>query len=231
MIHLYYWPTPNGHKASIMLEETGLPYQVHPVNILAGEQFEPGFLAISPNNRIPAIVDDDANGGRVAICESGAILIYLAERMGGLLPATGAARYRTLQWLMFQVAHVGPMFGQCGHFRGYAPEPVPYAIDRYCGETLKLYGIMDRQLAVDEYLAGDYSIADIAVLPWVAPKVRQLHQIDVNEFPNVMRWIDRMMERPAVQRGMQLLEGHMKLGNPTDEAREALFGERQRGPR
>jgi GST-like protein len=231
MIHLYYWPTPNGHKASIMLEETGLPYQVHPVNILAGEQFEPGFLAISPNNRIPAIVDDDANGGRVAICESGAILIYLAERMGGLLPAAGAARYRTLQWLMFQVAHVGPMFGQCGHFRGYAPEAVPYAIDRYCGETLKLYGIMDRQLAVDEYLAGDYSIADIAVLPWVAPKVRQLHQIDVDEFPNVMRWIGRMMERPAVQRGMQLLEGHMKLGNPTDEAREALFGERQRGPR
>jgi GST-like protein len=151
--------------------------------------------------------------------------------MGGLLPAAGAARYRTLQWLMFQVAHVGPMFGQCGHFRGYAPEPVPYAIDRYCGETLKLYGIMDRQLAVDEYLAGDYSIADIAVLPWVAPKVRQLHQIDVDEFPNVMRWIGRMMERPAVQRGMQLLEGHMKLGNPTDEAREALFGERQRGPR
>ena len=231
MIHLYYWPTPNGHKASIMLEETGLPYEVHPVNILAGEQFEPGFLAISPNNRIPAIVDDAADGGPLSICESGAILVYLAERTGRLLPATGAARFRVLQWLMFQVAHVGPMFGQCGHFRGYAPEPVPYAIDRYCGETRKLYGVMDRQLAEHEYLAGEYSIADIAVLPWVAPKVRRLHQLDVEEFPNVVRWIDLMMERPAVQSGMQLLEGQMKLGNPTKEAREALFGERQRGPR
>lgn len=231
MIRLYYWPTPNGHKASIMLEETGLPYEVHPVNILAGEQFEPEFLAISPNNRIPAIVDDDPDGGRVAICESGAILVYLAERVGRLLPAAGAARYRVLQWLMFQVAHVGPMFGQCGHFRGYAPEPVPYGIDRYCGETLKLYGVMDRQLADHEYLAGDYSIADIAVLPWVAPRVRALHQIDVDEFPNVVRWIGRVMERPAVKRGMQLLEHQMKLGDPTDEAREALFGVRQRGPR
>jgi GST-like protein len=228
MIHLYYWPTPNGHKASIMLEETGLPYEVHPIDILAGGQFAPEFLAISPNNRIPAIVDDDADGGRLAICESGAILIYLAERTGRLLPAAGAARFRVLQWLMFQVAHVGPMFGQCGHFRGYAPEPVPYAIDRYCGETHKLYGVMDRQLAGNEYLAGDYSIADIAVLPWVAPKVRQLHQIDVDEFPHVVRWIACMMERPAVRRGLQLLEGQMKLGDPTEEAREALFGERQR---
>lgn len=228
MIHLYYWPTPNGHKIAIMLEEIRLPYEVHPVNILAGNQFAPGFLAISPNNRIPAIVDDDADGGPLSICESGAILIYLAERAGRLLPATGAARFRVLQWLMFQVAHVGPMFGQCGHFRGYAPVPVPYAIDRYCGETQKLYGVMDRQLADNEYLAGDYSIADIAVLPWVAPKVRQLHQIDVDEFPNVRRWIVSLMKRPAVQRGLELLEGHMKLGDPTEEAREALFGERQR---
>lgn len=228
MIHLYYWPTPNGHKIAIMLEETGLPYEVHPVNILAGEQFAPEFLAISPNNRIPAIVDHEAPGGRIALSESGAILIYLAERAGRLLPAAGAARFRVLQWLMFQVAHVGPMFGQCGHFRGYAPEPIPYGIDRYCGETLKLYGVMDRQLATSECLAGDYSIADIAVLPWVAPKVRQLHQIDVDGFPNVARWAAQLSERPAVQRGLELLEGRMKLGNPTAEAREALFGERQR---
>lgn len=228
MIHLYYWPTPNGHKISIMLEETGLPYEVHPVNILAGEQFAAEFLAISPNNRIPAIVDDDAGGGRLALCESGAILVYLAERSGRLLPAGGAARFQVLQWLMFQVAHVGPMFGQCGHFRGYAPEPVPYAIDRYCGETLKLYGVMERQLARSDYLAGDYSIADIAVLPWVAPKVRRLHQIEIDEFPRVARWAERLWERPAVQRGMQLLEDQMKLGQPTQEAREALFGARQR---
>jgi len=229
MIHLYYWPTPNGHKASIMLEETGLPYEVHPVNILTGEQFAPEFVRISPNNRIPAIIDDDAaGGGQLALCESGAILIYLAERVGRLLPAAGEARFRVLQWLMFQVGHVGPMFGQCGHFRGYAPDPVPYAEDRYCGETLKLYSVMDRRLAVSDYLADEYSIADIAVLPWVMPKVRELHQVDIGEFPNVERWIERLTARPAVQRGLAVLQRQMKLGNPTAEAREALFGERQR---
>ena len=229
MIDLYYWPTPNGHKASIMLEEVGLEYRVHPVNILKGEQFDPAFLAISPNNRIPAIVDHDGPGGEAfPLFESGAILMYLAEKTGKLLPTSTRERYQVLQWLFFQVGNVGPMFGQCGHFLGYAPERVPYAIERYRKETLRLYGLMDKVLAGRDYLAGaDYSIADVSTYPWTMPKVRELHEVRIDDFPHVKAWNDRIADRPEVQRGSALLADVMKIGDPTDEAREALFGSRQ----
>jgi len=226
MIDLYYWPTPNGHKIPIMLEEVGIPYRVRAIDILAGEQFRPAFLRVSPNNRIPAIVDRDGPGGaRISLFESGAILQYLAEKSGLLLPREPAERYTVLQWLNFQVANVGPMFGQCGHFLGYAPRRIPYAIERYRNETLRLYGVMDRQLARREFLAGEYSIADIATWPWV--RVRWLHKIDLDAFPNVRRWYELMSARPAVQRGVALLEDRMKIGNPDAAAREALFGRAQ----
>lgn len=228
MIELYFWPTPNGHKASIMLEETGLEYATHPVNILKGDQFDPRFLAISPNNRIPAIVDTDGPGGEAfSLFESGAILMYLAEKAGMLWPRDTAARYRVTQWLMFQMGNVGPKFGECGHYKGYAPEPVPYSEDRYHKELLRLYGVMDKRLGENEYLADEYSIADIAVFPWMAPKVRELHEVDIHTFPNVTRWYQRIDGRPAVQRGMALLEDEMKIGDPDDEAREAFFGDSQ----
>lgn len=226
MIDLYYWPTPNGHKIPIMLEECGLPYRVKPVNMLRGEQFSPAFLRVNPNNKIPAIVDRDGPGGRpMALFESGAILQYLAEKTGRFLPRERRARYTVLQWLTFQVANVGPMFGQCGHFLGYAPRKIRYAIDRYRNETLRLYGVMDRRLAVAEYLGGSYSIADIATWPWV--QVRWLHRIDLAEFPHVQRWNDAIAQRPAVQRGMAVLAARMKIGNPDAKAREALFGRTQ----
>ncbi len=226
MIELYYWPTPNGHKASIMLEEVGLPYEVHPVNMAKGEQFEPDFLKISPNNKIPAIVDRDGPGGeRFPVFESGAILVYLAEKAGRFLPTDTARRFEVLQWLFFQVGNVGPMFGQCGHFLGYAREKIQYAIDRYRNETLRLYGVMDRRLANGDYLAGDYSIADIATWPWV--DVRWFHEIDIEEFPHVERWYERIGRRAAVERGTALLKDDMKIGNPTDESWENLFGKSQ----
>ena len=226
MIDLYYWPTPNGHKIPIMLEETGLPYRVRPVNMLRGEQFRPAFLRINPNNKIPAIVDGDGPGGKpYALFESGAILQYLAEKSGQLLPYDVAGRYTVIQWLTFQVANVGPMFGQCGHFLGYAPRRIPYAIDRYRNETLRLYGVMDRRLAKAAYLAGDYSIADIATWPWV--HVRWLHRIDLDAFPHVRRWYEAIAARPAVQRGIAVLADQMKIGNPDAKAREALFGRTQ----
>ncbi len=233
MIDLYYWPTPNGHKASIMLEESGLDYRLRSVNILEGEQFEPAFLAISPNNRIPAIVDHDGPDGEpFPVFESGAILMYLAEKCGGLLPQDPAARSTVLQWLFFQVGNVGPMFGQCGHFLGYAPEKVPYAMKRYQDETRRLYGVMDRVLAGRSYLAGDvYSIADVATYPWLMPKIRELHQMNIDDFPHLRDWVERIAERPAVQRGTALLADVMKIGSPSEEAREALFGERQFGKR
>lgn len=233
MIDLYYWPTPNGHKASIMLEEVGLAYELHPVNILRGEQFEPRFLAISPNNKIPAIVDRDGPEGEpYPVFESGAILVYLAEKTGMLMPPAPAARYRVLQWLMFQMGNVGPMFGQCGHFRGYAPERIPYGIERYCRETLRLYAVMDRRLADSEYLAGpDYTIADVAVFPWTMPKVRALHEVDIGEFPHVARWHETIAARPAVARGTAVLADVMKIGDPDEQAREALFGDMQHARR
>jgi len=225
-IDLFYWPTPNGQKASIMLEEVGLPYVVRPVNILKGEQFAPDFLAVNPNNKVPAIVDPDGpEGAPIAIFESGAVLVYLAEKTGKLLPPSGAARYRTLQWLFFQVGGVGPMFGQLGHFKGYAPEPIPYAIDRYRNETLRLYGVMNERLANSEYLAGDYSIADVAVYPWV--DVRWFHAIDLAAFPNVERWFVTLSRREAVMRGAQLMKEQEVIGNVTEETREVYFGRRQ----
>lgn len=231
MIDLYYWPTPNGHKVSIMLEETGLPYRVKPVNILKGEQFDPAFLEISPNNRMPAIVDHEGPEGRpYSLFESGAILLYLAEKTGRFLPEAPEAGYDAIQWLMFQMAGVGPMFGQCGHFLGYAPEKVPYAIERYSKETHRLYGVMDRRLADVPYLGGEtYTVADIATWPWI--RVRWLHEIDIDEYPNVKRWYETVGAREGVRRGTAVLAEDEVIGNPTEEAREALFGARQFGGR
>lgn len=226
MIDFYYWPTPNGHKVAIMLEELGIPYRLRPVNFLRGEQFKPTFLKINPNNKIPAIVDRDGPGGEpFSIFESGAILQYLAEKHGRFMPKEMRRRYTVIQWLTFQVAGVGPMFGQCGHFLGYAPRRIPYAIDRYRNETLRLYGVMDKRLRQVPYLAEDYSIADIATWPWV--HVRWLHKIDLAEFPRVKKWYERIAERPAVQRGVNLLKASEKIGNPDKKAREVLFGKSQ----
>ncbi len=208
-----------------MLEETGLAYDVHPIDMGKGEQFAPDFLKISPNNKIPAIVDRDGPGGSYAIFESGAILMYLAEKSGQFMPSDDARRYEVLQWLFFQVGNVGPMFGQCGHFLGYAREKIQYAIDRYQNETLRLYGVMDKRLSTADFLAGDYSIADIATYPWV--EVRWFHKIDIDTFPHVKRWYEEISTRPAVQRGVALLKTDMRIGNPTDESWENLFGKTQ----
>ncbi len=210
-----------------MLEEVGLEYTTIPVNILKGEQFAKDFLTISPNNKIPAIVDhaDGTGGPHFSLFESGAILIYLADKTGQLLPSSPRLRIEVLQWLMFQMASVGPMFGQCGHFLGYAPEKIPYAIDRYQNETLRLYKVMDKRLADVPYIAGDYSIADVAIYPWV--HVRWLHEIDITQFPNVERWYNTLSDRPAVQRGCALLNEHEVIGDPSDETREAFFGKTQ----
>jgi GST-like protein len=202
MIDLYTWKTPNGRKASIMLEEVGLPYRVHPVDISKDEQFDPAFLAISPNNKIPAIVHSDGPGGKpFAVFESGAILIYLAEKTGMLLPADAAGRSVTLQWLMFQMGGVGPMLGQAHHFRKFAKEQIPYAVNRYTAEADRLYGVMDARLAEAAFFAGDsYTIADIAIYPWLQRWDWQ--GIDLEEFPNVRRWMAEVGARPAVQKGM-----------------------------
>ncbi|MBC7134570.1 glutathione S-transferase family protein [Oceanibaculum nanhaiense] len=202
MIELYTWGTPNGRKVSIMLEEAGLPYNTHAVNISKDEQFAPDFLKISPNNKIPAIVDPDGPGGKpISLFESGAILFYLAEKTGKLLPADPAGRYETMVWLMFQKAGVGPMFGQAHHFRRFAKEQVPYAIDRYTNETHRIYGVMDKRLGEVPYLAGqEYTIADVATYPWVARW--EWHGIDWANYPNLKRWFDNVGARPAVQKGM-----------------------------
>ena len=201
MIDLYTWSTPNGRKVSIMLEELGLAYTAHSVNIGADEQFAPDFLAISPNNKIPAIVDHDApDGGELAMFESGAILIYLAEKGGRFLPTDLRPRLEVMQWLMFQMGGVGPFFGQAHHFLRFAPETVPYAVTRYSNETRRLYGVMDKHLASAEYLAaGDYTIADIATFPWVAR--HEWQEVDLAAFPNVKRWYDAIWARPAVKIG------------------------------
>lgn len=202
MIDLYTWTTPNGRKVSIMLEELGLAYTAHRIDIGKGDQFKPEFLAINPNSKIPAIVDSDGPDGKpLALFESGAILIYLAEKHGKFLPAQGRERYLVMQWLMFQMGGVGPMFGQTHHFFRAAPEQVPYAMERYHKETKRLYGVMDKELAQRSYLAGnDYTIADIATYPWVARF--EWHKVDLNEFSNVKRWFDTIGARPAVPRGM-----------------------------
>jgi len=222
MIKLYYWPTPNGHKIPIMLEECGLEYEVFPVNMLKGEQFEEDYLRINPNNKIPAIVDTDGPSGEsIPIFESGAILLYLAEKTAKFIPSSPAKRLDVIQWLFFQVANVGPMFGQCGHFLQYAPERVEYGIDRYQTETKRLYRVMDKKLGDTKYLAGDYSIADMATYPWV--KINYFHEIDIDNYPNVKKWRDDIGSRPAVVKGCGLLEDVMKLGDPDDEAFKNLF--------
>jgi GSH-dependent disulfide-bond oxidoreductase len=203
MIDLHTWSTPNGRKVSIMLEEVGLPYRVHPVHIGKDEQFRPEFLAISPNNKIPAIVDDEGPGGKpFSLFESGAILIYLGEKTGRLIPKDPATRFVALQWLMFQMGGLGPMLGQTHHFLRQAKEEVPYAINRYKTETRRLYGVLEKRLGEADYLAGEYSIADIASYPWVAR--HEWHQIELADFPNVKRWYDAIGARPAVQKGMQV---------------------------
>jgi GST-like protein len=231
VIDLYYWPTPNGWKVSIALEEMKLPYETKYVNIGRGEQFEPEFLAISPNNRMPAIVDHDPPGGGepVSVFESGAILIYLAEKSGQFLPADVRGRAHVLEWLMWQMGGFGPMLGQNHHFNIYAPEKVPYAIDRYVKETSRLYGVLDKQLADREWICGDYSIADMACWGWVVPHDRQ--GIDLDQFENVRRWYDAMKERPGVQRGFSVgLEirramSQSQQGGMDEEAKKVLFGQ------
>ena len=227
MIDVWTWPTPNGHKVHIALEELGLPYTVVPVNIGKGEQFRPEFLAITPNHRIPAIVDHDGPGGKpLPLFESGAILIYLAEKTGKLLPADPAARYTALQWLMFQMGGVGPMFGQHGHFHHYAPEKIPYAMDRYANEIRRLLRVLNTRLGEAAYLAGDdYSIADIATWPWL--RFPERRGIDYADYPAVQRWYEAIAARPAVQRGIEVLAENQRQGTMTDAEREVLFGKTQ----
>ncbi|MEA3089496.1 MAG: GSH-dependent disulfide-bond oxidoreductase [Caballeronia sp.] len=226
MIEAYSWATPNGHKIHIMLEELGLEYKAIPIDIGAGDQFTPEFLAISPNNKIPAIIDSDGPDGKpLALFESGAILFYLAEKTGKFLPLDPVGRYTTMQWLMFQMGGVGPMLGQAHHFRIYAPEKIEYAVNRYSNEAKRLYGVMDKQLGVTRYLAGnDYSIADIATFPWTRSWKNQ--GIELDEFPNVRRWFDEISARPAVIRGVEVLASARKDLN-TDKQREVLFGAQQ----
>ena len=226
MIDLHYWPTPNGWKVSIMLEECGLPYTLKPVNIGRGEQFRPEFLAISPNNRMPAIVDQDPPGGGspVSVFESGAILIYLAEKTGRFLPADLRGRSATLQWLMWQMGNLGPMAGQNGHFILYAPEKVPYALERYAKEVNRLYGVLDGQLGrTGAFVAGaDYSIADMAIFPWI--RVWKAQQVPLQDFPHVKVWYERLMQRPALRRGIEVGK-ELRAAKLDDEARKALFGQ------
>jgi GSH-dependent disulfide-bond oxidoreductase len=224
-IDLYYWPTPNGWKISIFLEEVGLPYQVIPVNIMAGDQFKPEFLAFSPNNKMPAIIDPEGPDSKpLTLFESGAILLYLGEKTGQFLPENPRDRYTVIQWLMFQMGGVGPMLGQAHHFRQYAPEQIPYAITRYTNEATRLYRVLDQQLSQTPYVAGDYSIADIAIFPWIVPYKNQGQ--DLEDYPNLKRWFEAIHDRPAVQRGLKVL-GDRKVSQMDDEAKKTLFGDRQ----
>ncbi len=206
MIDLYYWTTPNGHKITLFLEETGLPYSIKPINIGKDEQFAPAFLAISPNNRIPAIVDHEPVDGQspLSVFESGAILLYLAEKTGKFLSNDFRTRNQTLEWLFWQMGGLGPMAGQNHHFGNFAPEKIPYAIKRYVDETARLYGVLNKRLERREFIAGDYSIADMACFPWIAAYTRQ--QIDINEFQNVKRWFNTIHQRPATQSAYRLAE-------------------------
>ena len=226
MIDVFSWPTPNGHKIHIMLEECGLPYRAVPVNIGAGDQFKPEFLAISPNNKIPAITDPQGPDGKpISLFESGAILVYLAAKTGRFMPAGDRGKYEALQWLMFQMGSVGPLLGQNHHFRLYAPEKLPYAIDRYTNEARRIYGVIDRRLAQSRYLAGrDYSIADIATFPWLRNWENQ--GIVLSEYPHLKAWFEQIAERPAVQRGVKVLAEFRKPLRD-EKAREILFGKTQ----
>ncbi len=226
MIDVFSWPTPNGHKVHIMLEECGLPYRAHPVNIGAGDQFKPEFLAISPNNKIPAITDPDGPDGKpISLFESGAILVYLAAKSGRFLPATDRAKFEVLQWVMFQMGGVGPMLGQAHHFRIYAPQKIEYAINRYTNEAKRLYNVIDKRLSQSRYLGGpEYSIADIATFPWLRSWENQ--GIVLDEYPHLKAWFEQIAARPAVQRGVKVLA---ELRKPVrdDKEREILFGATQ----
>jgi GSH-dependent disulfide-bond oxidoreductase len=226
MIDAFSWPTPNGHKVHIMLEECGLPYRALPINIGAGDQFKPEFLKISPNNKIPAITDPDGPDGKpISLFESGAILVYLAAKTGKFLPQTDRARYEMLEWLMFQMGSVGPMLGQAHHFRMYAPEKIPYAIERYSNEAKRIYGVIDRRLAQSAWLAGaQYTIADIATFPWL--RSWQNQGIVLSEFPHLEAWFNKIADRPAVQRGVKVL-AELRRPITGDKEREVLFGKTQ----
>jgi GST-like protein len=226
MIEVFSWPTPNGHKVHIMLEECGLDYKAIPVNIGSGDQFRPEFLAISPNNKIPAIVDPEGPDGKpISLFESGAILVYLAGKTGRFLPQDVRGRYEVLQWVMFQMGGVGPMLGQNHHFRQYAPEKLPYAIDRYTNEAKRLYGVIDRRLASSPWLGGsEYSIADIATWPWLRNWKNQ--GIELSDYPHLERWFHAIEQRPAVQRGVKVL-ADLRKPITDDKAREILFGKTQ----
>jgi len=228
-IALYYWPTPNGWKISIILEELGVPYELHLINIGKGEQFEPGFLKIAPNNRMPAIIDPEGpDGAPISIFESGAILQYLGRKFGQFYPSDERGRVEVDQWLMWQMGGLGPMCGQAHHFRQYAPEQVPYAIDRYTNEVNRLYGVMNKRLADRDFLAGDYSIADMACVGWIRPYARQGQ--DLNDFPHLKRWFETVMARPAVARGMAVgKDEREKVDLAADkEAQAVLFGQKAR---
>jgi GST-like protein len=226
MIDLYSWATPNGHKIHIMLEETGLPYRVHPVDIGAGDQFKPEFLKISPNNKMPAMIDSDGPDGKpISMFESGAMLLYLASKTGQFLPADLRERWSTLQWLMFQMGGVGPMLGQAHHFLGYAPEKIPYAMQRYSKEANRLYGVMDRRLAQSKFIAcGAYTIADMAIMPWLRYPDRQ--GVNMDDYPHLKQWFDGIAARPAVQRGLAVL-ADLRKPVMDDKAKEMLFGATQ----
>jgi GST-like protein len=225
VIHLYYWPTPNGHKITLFLEEAGLPYELHGVNIGKGQQFEPDFLKISPNNRMPAMTDDDPPGGGapVSIFESGAILVYLAEKTGKFLPKDLRGRFEVLQWLFWQMGGLGPMAGQNHHFSQYAPEKIAYAIDRYVKETSRLYAVLDKRLAGRAFIAGDYSIADMASYPWVVPYERQGQKLE--DFANLKRWFEAIKARPATARAYERAKEFQTVPPSSEEARKVLFGQ------
>jgi len=227
-IELHYWPTPNGWKVSIMLEECGLPYDLHLVNIGKGEQFKPEFLAIAPNNRMPAIVDPQGPDGKpISVFESGAILQYLGRKTGLFYPAEERERVEVDEWLFWQMGGFGPMLGQCHHFRIYAPEKIPYAVDRYTNEANRLYGVMNRRLADRPYLAGAYSIADMACVGWA--KLWERQGQNIKDFPHVERWLSDVTSRPAVRRGLAVSEAERAKSNPADPAAQSvLFGQRAR---
>ncbi|NPC54311.1 glutathione binding-like protein [Caenimonas soli] len=226
MIDVFSWPTPNGHKVHIMLEECGLPYRAIPVNIGAGDQFKPEFLKISPNNKIPAITDPQGPDGKpISLFESGAILVYLAAKTGKFMPASDRAKYAVLEWLMFQMGSVGPMLGQTHHFRMYAPEKLEYAINRYSNEAKRLYGVIDKRLSQNAWLGGaDYSIADIATFPWLRSWENQ--GIVLADYPHLKAWFDKIADRPAVQRGVKVL-ADLRRPITGDKEREILFGKTQ----
>jgi GSH-dependent disulfide-bond oxidoreductase len=232
MIDLYSWPTPNGQKVHIALEELGLPYNAIPVNIGAGDQFKPAFLAINPNHRIPAIIDQEGpSGGPLTLFESGAILIYLAEKAGRLIPTDPSDRYICLQWLMFQMSGVGPMFGQANHFANYAPEKIPYATERYTKEAQRLLRVLEKRLGNSDYLAGrDYSIADIATYPWMHYAIDS-GRIGGEDTPGVKRWLATVAARPGVEHGMALMVEKRTEGPLSQEQRDILFGDTQHAKR